>query len=83
MKVRFVNYLSKARVYYSDYGYAVDADSLKNSLEISHINLNDGTVEELRHKGLPIMAIHYNSEASPSPRDNLYMFERFLEMVGV
>jgi carbamoylphosphate synthase small subunit len=46
------------------------------------VNLNDGTVEGLRHRQLPILSIQYHSEASPGPRDNLYLFEQFLEMTG-
>ncbi len=65
-----------------NHGYAVDADSLfRSGLEVSHINLNDGTVEGLRHRELPILSIQYHSEASPGPQDNFYLFERFLEMV--
>ena len=64
-----------------NHGYAVDPDSLKDGLEVSHINLNDGTVEGLRHKELPIFAIQYHSEASPGPLDITYLFEKFLEMV--
>jgi carbamoyl-phosphate synthase small subunit len=64
-----------------NHGYAVNADTLKGGLEISHMNLNDGTVEGLRHRDLPIISIQYHSEASPGPRDNLYLFDRFLEMV--
>ncbi len=64
-----------------NHGYATDPDSLKNGLEVTHINLNDGTVEGLRHKELPIFAIQYHSEASPGPLDNTYLFEKFLEMV--
>jgi carbamoyl-phosphate synthase small subunit len=48
---------------------------------VSHINLNDGTVEGLRHKELPIFSIQYHSEASPGPLDNAYLFEKFLKMV--
>jgi carbamoyl-phosphate synthase small subunit len=59
----------------------VDADTLPPELEISHVNLNDGTVEGLRHKSLPIFSIQYHSEASPGPMDNVYLFERFLQMV--
>ena len=64
-----------------NHGYAVDPDTLKDGLEVTHINLNDGTVEGLRHRELPIFAIQYHSEASPGPLDNTYLFERFLEMV--
>jgi carbamoyl-phosphate synthase small subunit len=64
-----------------NHGYAVDADTLKGGLEVSHINLNDGTVEGLRHRDLPILSIQYHSEASPGPLDNLYLFDEFLAMV--
>ncbi|MBA7618801.1 Carbamoyl-phosphate synthase small chain [subsurface metagenome] len=64
-----------------NHGYAVDPDSLKDGLEVTHINLNDGTVEGLRHKELPIFSIQYHSEASPGPLDNTYLFGKFLEMV--
>ncbi len=64
-----------------NHGYAVDPDTLKDGLEVSHINLNDGTVEGLRHQELPIFSIQYHSEASPGPLDNTYLFEKFLEMV--
>jgi carbamoyl-phosphate synthase small subunit len=75
--------LASNRVYITaqNHGYAVDADTLKEGLEVSHINLNDGTVEGLRHRDLPILSIQYHSEAAPGPLDNLYLFERFLEMV--
>ena len=65
-----------------NHGYAVDAESLPPELEVSHINLNDGTVEGMRHRELPIMSIQYHSEASPGPLDNVYLFDRFLEMVS-
>ena len=75
--------LATGRVYITaqNHGYAVDADTLKEGLEVSHINLNDGTVEGLCHRDLPILSIQYHSEASPGPWDNRYLFERFLEMV--
>ena len=62
-----------------NHGFAVDADTVGNDLEISHINLNDGTVEGLRHIELPIFAIQYHSEASPGPQDNVYLFEKFVK----
>jgi len=75
--------LATGRVYITaqNHGYAIDADTVKEGLEVSHINLNDGTVEGLRHRDLPILSIQYHSEASPGPLDNTYLFERFLEMV--
>jgi carbamoyl-phosphate synthase small subunit len=75
--------LATGRVYITaqNHGYAIDANTLKQGLEVSHINLNDGTVEGLRHRDLPILSIQYHSEASPGPLDNMYLFERFLEMV--
>jgi len=75
--------LSDGRIHITaqNHGYAVDPDSLSNELEVTHINLNDGTVEGLRHKELPIFSIQYHSEASPGPLDNTYLFEKFLEMV--
>ena len=75
--------LATGRVYITaqNHGYALDADTLKGGLEISHVNLNDGTVEGLRHQDLPIISIQYHSEASPGPLDNMYLFERFMEMV--
>ncbi len=77
--------LATGRVYITaqNHGYAIDADTVKGGLEVSHINLNDGTVEGLRHRDLPILSIQYHSEASPGPWDNMYLFERFLEMVGI
>jgi len=75
--------LATGRVYITaqNHGYAVDGDSLSPSLEMTHINLNDGTVEGLRHREWPILTIQYHSEASPGPRDNEYLFDRFLAMV--
>jgi len=74
---------NKVYITAQNHGYAVDADTLKGGLEVSHINLNDDTVEGLRHRELPIVSIQYHSEASPGPLDNMYLFERFLEMVKV
>ncbi len=64
-----------------NHGYAVDGSRLTNEAEVTHLSLNDGTVEGLRHRRLPGLSIQYHSEASPGPRDNVYMFDRFLEMV--
>jgi carbamoyl-phosphate synthase small subunit len=78
-----VRELATGRVYITaqNHGYAVDAASLKDGLEITHINLNDGTVEGLKHKELPIFSIQYHSESSPGPWDSTYLFDRFLEVL--
>ena len=54
-----------------NHGYAVDAGTVKDGLEVSHINSNDGTVEGLRHRDLPIFSIQYHSEGAPGPQDNI------------
>ena len=64
-----------------NHGYAVDPDGLPAAVEISHVHLNDGTCEGLRHRELPGFTIQYHSEASPGPHDNRYLFEQFLELV--
>jgi carbamoyl-phosphate synthase small subunit len=65
-----------------NHGYAVDGDRLPASVEVSHEHLNDGTIEGLVHRGVPMMTIQYHSEASPGPLDNMYLFERFLDLVA-
>ncbi len=74
---------ASGRVYITaqNHGYAVDDTGLAADIEVSHRNVNDGTVEGLRHRREPVMTIQYHSEASPGPLDNMYLFERFLEMV--
>lgn len=74
---------STGRVYITaqNHGYAVSDIRLPQELEITHIDLSDGTIEGLRHRTLPIMTIQYHSEASPGPLDNGYLFDRFIEMV--
>ncbi len=77
--------MDTGRVYITaqNHGYAINPDTLKDGLEVTHINLNDNTVEGLRHRELPVFAIQYHSEASPGPWDNMYLFERFMENMGV
>jgi carbamoyl-phosphate synthase small subunit len=64
-----------------NHGYAVDPDGLSEEIEVWQTHLNDGTCEGLRHRREPVISIQYHSEASPGPLDNVYVFDRFLEMI--
>jgi carbamoyl-phosphate synthase small subunit len=64
-----------------NHGYAVDPDGLSSEIEVSQLHLNDGTCEGLRHRSEPVISIQYHSEASPGPLDNVYVFDRFLDMI--
>ncbi len=64
-----------------NHGFAVTQDSDLQGAEITHINLNDNTIEGLRHQGLGAFSVQYHPEASPGPHDSLYLFDEFVERV--
>jgi carbamoyl-phosphate synthase small subunit len=65
-----------------NHGFAVDIDSLpSDEVEITHINLNDQTLEGFRHKRLPLFCVQYHPEASPGPHDSRYLFEEFKSLM--
>jgi len=64
-----------------NHGFAVDAATIRDSGVVTHINLNDNTVEGLTHKKLPAFSVQYHPEASPGPHDARYLFERFTAMM--
>jgi len=75
----------KVAICAENHGYAVDAESLRRAGEpvrITHVNLNDDTVEGLAHETRPIFSVQYHPEASPGPHDASYFFGRFREMVA-
>jgi carbamoyl-phosphate synthase small subunit len=64
-----------------NHGFAVDADSVRDRAELSHLNLNDKTVEGLRGISVPFFSVQYHPEASPGPHDASYLFKRFRRLV--
>jgi len=65
-----------------NHSFAVDPESLPGDLELTHINLNDRTVEGIRHRKAPVFSVQYHPEAAPGPLDAAHLFMRFREVVG-
>ena len=65
-----------------NHGFCVDPDSLNaNELEVTHINLNDQTLEGFRHKNHPLFCVQYHPEAAPGPHDSVYLFDDFIKLM--
>lgn len=73
---------NKIEITSQNHGFAVDEKSLDGlGLEVTHINLNDQTVEGVRHKSLPLFSVQYHPEASPGPHDARYLFDKFCKLM--
>ena len=71
----------KVAITSQNHGFAVDPDSLPKEVEVTHINLNDNTVEGMRHRELPIFSVQYHPEAAPGPHDASYFFAEFGRLI--
>lgn len=71
----------KVHITAQNHGYVLDASTLDEEMEVTHVSLNDQTVEGIRHKTRPVFSVQYRPEASPGPSDNAYLFDQFVESV--
>lgn len=73
--------LEDVKVYITSQNHGYYVSQMPENMKITHINLNDNTVEGMRHSELPIYSVQYHPEACPGPKDNDYIFDKFLELI--
>ncbi len=71
----------KVSITSQNHGFAIDPASLPSNIEVTHINLNDGTVEGMRHREAPVLSVQYHPEAAPGPNDAKYFFSEFAKLI--
>ncbi|HJZ92813.1 MAG TPA: glutamine-hydrolyzing carbamoyl-phosphate synthase small subunit [Gemmataceae bacterium] len=76
------NRSGKVEITTQNHGFTVDIDSLSREVELTHINLNDRTLEGMRHTKMPLFGVQYHPEASAGPHDSSYLFEDFRRLMG-
>ena len=72
----------KVEITTQNHGFAVSLDKLPRDIEPTHLNLNDGTLEGMRHRRWPIFSVQYHPEASAGPHDSSYLFEEFQRLMA-
>ncbi len=73
---------NKVEITSQNHGFAIDPDSLNpNEVELTHINLNDQTLEGFRHRNYPVFCVQYHPEAAPGPHDSRYLFDDFVALI--
>jgi len=74
-------YTNRVEITSQNHGFSLVENSIPDEFEVTHINLNDYTIEGIKHKKYPIFSVQYHPEASPGPHDSLYLFDEFMKLI--
>ena len=74
--------MQENKIYITSQNHGYHVDIVPKDMAITHVNLNDNTVEGMRHKNLPIYSVQFHPEACPGPKENTYIFDKFIELIA-